>query len=488
VLAVLAYHCDLPLPGGFLGVDVFFVISGYLMTALLSPSPDSGRLPVAAFYAGRFRRLYPAMCATIAAVLAAGFVWYAPDRYTAMAERALAAVLSVANISFWLDASNYFAPASADNPLLHLWSLGVEAQFYLLFPWLVWLAARVRGWARVAGCVTVMVGSFGASLAVSTINADAAFYLLPFRAWEFLAGGVAYAVYRRDLLAPLGPAPQLAGLLGLACSFLLVDGAQSYSGVASLLPVLATALILGARHRGVLLTSAPAVWIGTISYSVYLWHWPIWLFTQQVTGDINPVIQAVCVLGAILVGWASYALIEQPGRTWMGSPVVTAGAAALLLTAAGGVVWSGGASFRVPELLRDPSGRYVQELVALGSSRYCFLQSTETPKKPGAGLHRCTGSRNEESLLGRLLLGGARLWRRGRLWRNGRHKSERSKLSAPAGPANRSQPELPGDQSVALRYTGADKAASGRSVRAVGVLRRAPARLAVQAGGYPWAT
>lgn len=272
VLAVLVFHL-LPaaLPGGFVGVDVFFVISGYLVTQLSVRRVQAGQFTWADFVARRAVRLLPALGLVLLATVAAGSVMLGVDARAALGTEVAAAALFSSNLlSYWT--VDYFSAPAESRPLLHLWSLAIEEQFYLLAPVaFVALGRRPRALAWLVG--TVVVVSFAAGAALTPTDASAAFYLLPFRAWELGVGALLALAGPR--VARVGVAEAGVVAIGLASAFYGHD--TPFPGVAALLPVLgAAAVVVGAPGpAGRLLGAAPLQALGRWSYALYLWHWPL---------------------------------------------------------------------------------------------------------------------------------------------------------------------------------------------------------------------
>ncbi len=333
ILLVLLCHARLPgAEAGFIGVDVFFVLSGFLITGLLvDETQRTGRIRLGAFYARRARRILPAAIVVLASTLLVAQLVLSPLDLPRVADDALAASLSLANVRFALDATNYFAPDAA-SPVLHFWSLGVEEQFYLLWPVLLLLAARAR---RPRLAITVLIGvilagSFLLSVAMTASNGPWAYYLLPTRAWQLAAGGLL------AVAAPsFGRAPRLlaavVGWLGvglLAAGLVLIGPMTEYPGLAALLPTLGAAGIIASGGRAgspgrIVLSLAPLRWLGRISYSLYLWHWPILVLAPAALGlaasEAGPAegdlsLRLSLVLLAMVLAAVTWRLVEEPFR------------------------------------------------------------------------------------------------------------------------------------------------------------------------------
>jgi len=362
VLVVVAFHAGLPLPGGFVGVDVFFVISGFVITAMLQRQwAATGRIDFVRFYTRRFKRLIPALALVVTVTLAASAFLLSPlgPQQTA-AKTGLGAMLLSANYVIAATTGGYFDAPAAINPLLHTWSLSVEEQFYLAFPAILaigWVIARRRR-SRVS--IYLFVGAIAAAsyaLAVAGSSGRfgdaevAGFYSSLTRAWEFSVG--ALVCLALPLLATLPrAAARMLGLVGgalLAASIFVISEATPFPGHWTLIPVIGTALVIVAgagQSRGLTraLASPPMVRIGDWSYSIYLWHWPFIVFAEILWPDVPwaPLAAAVlCFIPAIL----SYYALEQPIRAIRAlSPARFAGLVGLTLAPplllAGFLLWS----------------------------------------------------------------------------------------------------------------------------------------------------
>lgn len=320
VLPVVLYHAGLPwLPGGFMGVDVFFVISGYLITAIIWGELQAGRFSIKRFYERRFRRIVPALLTVVAFVLVVALVLALPSQVIATNKSALAALLSVSNFWFWTQ-SGYFAPAVEFMPLLHTWSLAVEEQFYLLFPLALMVAAMLKMDAR-KWVVLSMPALFLAALWLSYQKPAVAFYLLPARAWELALGAVlglgAVPAQRSPLKASVLAA---LGLSMLMVAYLFGNSGMLFPGYVALLPCLGTALVIHCARTtnaaGQLLAWRPLVLVGLISYSLYLWHWPVLVFARMVTASasLSPEVAVVAVAISMCAALLSWRFVEQPFR------------------------------------------------------------------------------------------------------------------------------------------------------------------------------
>ncbi len=327
VLAVLWFHVGLPIAGGgFTGVDVFFVVSGFLITGLLlREHATTGRIDLGRFYSRRMRRILPAALTTVAVTVVLAAVFLAPLQVPGIAQDGAASALSIGNIRFALQSTDYFAETDV-SPFRHFWSLGVEEQFYLVWPGLLILAlGSLRSRLKVG---ILMTGLLVASLAFAVWLTDAiepwAFYSLPSRVWQLALGGLLAVAMARGSQLPRWLAAPVSwlglGLLGAA--FVLIDPASPYPGLWALLPAGGAAALIVAGGRGLgtaqLLGWRPLRFIGRISYSLYLWHWPILTLPALAMGIDLP-IEARLGLAAvsIVVGAISWRFIEEP--FWHGS-------------------------------------------------------------------------------------------------------------------------------------------------------------------------
>ncbi|MEN8694528.1 MAG: acyltransferase family protein [Akkermansiaceae bacterium] len=318
VIAVLLYHFGLSVPGGFIGVDVFFVISGFLITGILQRQLREGRFSLGDFWARRIRRIAPAAVAMSLGTLAMGWHILDSSDYRDLARSLMAHVFFASNCYFNRD-QGYFTESAEKEPLLHTWSLSVEEQFYLLFPLLLlflWRFARAKV-PFILGVIALL------SLAGSAwqVHADqkAAFFLLPARAWELLAGA---------LLAfkPVGKphrSHEALSLLGLTLIFVpmaLFEKATLFPGLNALPPVLGTVLFIATNEArltrtGRLLAARPMISIGLISYSLYLWHWPLVAYVNVMVIEVTLPWKIGMLLLSVILGILSWRFIERPFRS-----------------------------------------------------------------------------------------------------------------------------------------------------------------------------
>lgn len=341
VVMVLLFHCGLPTPGGFVGVDVFFVISGFVITRLLARELDAtGGINFRAFYARRVRRLLPCLAIVTLVTLAVSFFLLSPlGSQQVAAKTAAMSTMFLANIDLFLQHYGYFAEPARLNPFLHTWSLAVEEQFYVIFPVLLllgWRLARRRTRSHAAPRALPMtliaalcVMSFGLAIAFSYLpgppfharNAAFAFYSSPTRAWEFGLG--ALVALSNEWLARLPrPVAYITGAVGgvaLIASLFVLNEGLPYPGFAALLPTLGTTAVIAAgtmsaRHPVTrLLGTRPLCWVGDQSYGWYLWHWPAVVFTS-ILAPPRAGWLIVAGLLSLIPAWASKRFLEDPIR------------------------------------------------------------------------------------------------------------------------------------------------------------------------------
>lgn len=349
IVSVVLYHFGVPhVEGGFVGVDVFFVISGYLITRLVLTDLRNGSFSFARFYERRVRRLLPTLATVLLATYAASLVIMTPQDFAELCKSAFYALIFAANL-FFADQGGYFSPSLELAPLLHTWSLAVEEQFYIVWPLLVVLLFRYAPRRILAVAVLLLLASFAANLSVLQQKPIAAFYMPHTRVWELLVGcclALGIAAAPRRIVADVAGVAGLALILSAVVCF---DSRTQFPGVAAIVPVLGAALVIwsgqsGPSLAGRILTLPLPVFVGLVSYAWYLWHWPmIALFRYQT--ERNP--SAIETVALVIVSFGLAALcwrfLEKPvrhGAWWTPRPrVVASGLAAslslMVLVAAG---------------------------------------------------------------------------------------------------------------------------------------------------------
>lgn len=328
VAIVVVYHAfPRHLTGGFIGVDVFFVISGYLISGIILGALAQRRFSFAEFYARRIRRIFPALAVVLAAAAVAGWFLLFADDYQRLGRHIAGGAGFAANFLLWQE-SSYFDTAAELKPLLHLWSLGIEEQFYLVWPLLLVVASR---WRRGPLALTLALGtaSFLISIWQVRIDRTPAFYAPWARFWELLAGALLACVANDPQLSAMMSritanrivvnAASLAGVLMLAAGVALIDATRVFPGLWVLLPVGGTFLLIAAGPHAwfnrVLLSMPAVVWVGLISYPLYLWHWPLLAFSRLMAGGTPPATTRVGLVAvSVLLAWLTYRFIEWPVR------------------------------------------------------------------------------------------------------------------------------------------------------------------------------
>ena len=359
VLLVVVFHAfPDAMPGGFIGVDIFFVISGFLITGIVARELAEKRFSLLGFYNRRIRRIFPALLVVLAAVLTLGWLFMLPTPYARLGSDVFASAAFAANVALLLH-TGYFDLESVRKPLLHLWSLGIEEQFYLVWPPLLMLAARLR-----IGLVTVAValglGSFALNVALIGTNPVATFYLPFTRAWELLAG--ATLVLAWDRLPQTARAAEwraTGGAVLIAIAAMVLNTQRAFPGWWAVLPVTGAALLLSApAAAGVrkILASRPMVFVGLISYPLYLWHWPLLVYFALIKfAPLTLLERGLIIALSIVLAFATYRLVEVPirfGRPSRARIAALCSAMALIAVTGAVVVQDGGFAFRLPPEIR----------------------------------------------------------------------------------------------------------------------------------------
>lgn len=396
VLPVVLYHAGVPgFDGGFVGVDIFFVISGFLIAGIIQKEIEAQSFSILRFYDRRFRRILPALLTVVAATLLAGSLLLLPEELESLGGATFAAALFLSNFWFWQNTGGYFDQESEFEPLLHTWSLAVEEQFYIFFPLLLIVLAGRSARLRLRFIIALCLMSFVASVLGTRFFQAETFYLLPTRAWE-LGIGVMLALGKwppptsEKLRSGLG----LASLVALALCITLYDSETLFPGLAALPVCVATGLLiwLGSGDQGLTqkcLSQRPLVLTGLVSYSWYLWHWPVLAYMRVWHGEVElPVLlQVGAIFGSLLLAFVSWQYVEKPFRKSGTSPsstriVIAAGSLSSLAfaTMGGFLVWSDG----LPSRLHS-SNKVIAEAVQFGSEIQdaCFSTFSSQPCELG---------------------------------------------------------------------------------------------------------
>lgn len=318
VLAVLGYHYKIRfLQGGFAGVDLFFVISGYLMTRIILTGLEKESFSYSEFLLRRFQRIVPALLALVLLVSFACFFIYFPHDYKENAGNALASLLFYSNM-LYLQHSGYFDQASDRNIFLHTWSLAVEFQFYLIYPAVLLVIKRFISGKQAFRIVFICLlsGLFALAVWINKGQSVLSFYILPTRAWELLAGGLAFLIPVTGLGSAAKKILALSGYLILGYSLVFLHADMAWPGYHTLLPVGAGLLILVAAEDFSLLEISPVQFTGTISYSLYLWHWPVWVMAGYLGYGSGTGTVMMLTLVSMIMAAGSWLIIEKyrPGR------------------------------------------------------------------------------------------------------------------------------------------------------------------------------
>ncbi|MEO7157683.1 MAG: acyltransferase family protein [Vicinamibacterales bacterium] len=385
VSAVIAFHAFPELlPGGFIGVDVFFVISGFLISGIILNALRSGRFSFAQFYARRIRRIFPALSIVLAVVLALGWFTLLMDDYAALGKHVVGGVGFSSNLLLWREMS-YFDVGAELKPLLHLWSLGIEEQFYLLWPVLLVWSFRWRSGPLIL-TVSIAAASFAASIYTVRIDPTAAFYAPWTRFWELLAGaalaclnlGERVTIHRR-----IANALSIAGIAAIAVGVTLINPTRVFPGLWALLPVGGAALVLVAGPSAILnrllLSPRAVAWVGLISYPLYLWHWPLLTLSRLILNGTPPAgVRALVVLASVLLAWTTYRVIESPIRFGPKRRLLVPALSAvmvLIATAGASTALSGGYARRAANL--GDAGMFVEYYTRMRQHQISAAYRTE---------------------------------------------------------------------------------------------------------------
>ncbi|MBE0472416.1 MAG: acyltransferase, partial [Methyloprofundus sp.] len=321
VIAVILFHFQLPgLGAGFFGVDIFFVISGFLMTAIIVKGLERNNFSIWKFYMARARRILPALMVLIAVLLVLGWFWLPTPDYQTLGTQSAYSLGFLSNIHFWRS-TGYFDAAAHEKWLLHTWSLAVEAQFYLLFPIFLILLWKIKPQVKALfwGLGLVFIASLVLSIYAAGLQPAAAFYLLPTRGWELAAGGLAFLIGREVVALKRFLKPMLwSGFALWVIAFMVLDSSYAWPSGWALLPVLGTVLIILANQSQAKLTvNLLAQWLGNRSYSLYLWHWPlvVALYFASLQNDWLWVSGAIAL--SLILAHLSYHLVEVPTRNYL---------------------------------------------------------------------------------------------------------------------------------------------------------------------------
>ncbi len=345
-VVVLFHAFPARMPGGFVGVDIFFVISGYLISRIIFTELATGHFSFIEFYSRRIRRIFPALLLVLVTCCVVGWLVLLADEYAQLGKHVAAGAGFVQNLVLWAE-SGYFDQTAELKPLLHLWSLGIEEQFYIVWPLILWLLFRIK-----CNCVVALAlltsGSLLLCLVATQTNLTAAFYSPLTRFWELLLGAVlawqsSHSI-ERALLGPqrlINNCLSIFGLMLIVFALLLLNKGREFPGFWALLPTLGASLLIYAGPEAVVnrivLSNRAMVLIGLISYPLYLWHWPVLSFARVLENQaLSGWLRAVLVGVSVILAWGTYALLERPIRLRFSKNVATVWTLALLMSVVGG--------------------------------------------------------------------------------------------------------------------------------------------------------
>ena len=378
VLLVVFHHAFPPLlPGGFIGVDLFFVISGFLISTIIFQSLEQGTFSFLDFYKRRVKRIFPALCLVLLASFACGWFVLLPADYKQLGKHMAAGAAFVSNFAFWSE-SGYFESGSKLKPLLHLWSLGIEEQYYIFWPLIAWFL-----WKRQVNllkvCIALFVVSFIINIATAKGNPIAAFYSPASRFWELLIGSMlAYTKlhsisWRQVAAGKFSATPRAGhqnpsktnnlsawvGLFLLAIGVYFISPERRFPGFWALFPTIAAFLLIKAGPKAWfnqnVLSNRLFVWIGLISFPLYLWHWPLLVFAEIKLGALDAYTKLGLIALSILLSWLTYRLVERPIRFDKNLPRISLVLCTVLLATAilGGYTYQrNGFDFRFPKFIQ----------------------------------------------------------------------------------------------------------------------------------------
>ena len=353
VIAVVLYHFGvLGFSGGFVGVDIFFVISGYLMTGIIVSGLEAGKFSILDFYFARIKRIIPALLLLCIVLLMVGWFLLAPDDYETLAKHVKDTLLFVSNNTYRKE-SGYFDVLSHEKWLLHTWSLSVEWQFYIILPvffYIAWLINKKRSWLF-AVIFFVFLYSLISCIFKTNEAPTKAFYMIKYRCWEMLAGGLVYFLsdfLRNKISSKVSTAIYFASITGVLLPVFFVTSESHWPGYLALIPVLgAAAFILADRSDLAFVNNKAVVWAGERSYSIYLWHWPAVVLLDYFQLLANMYLVAVGIVGSFVVAELSYRVVENPfrkrrnGAVWVMPTTVLLASAGVCVLALGVMKFKG---------------------------------------------------------------------------------------------------------------------------------------------------
>ena len=392
VLSVVFCHVGLPgFLGGYIGVDIFFVISGFLITGILIRETEAGQFSIVRFYERRARRILPALFLLLAFFLVAGFFFWPPWQYLDFVKSSVATLFFVSNVWFLHTTGDYFGATAEYEPLLHTWSLAVEEQFYIVFPIIIWITTRFGRAAVVGSIIFLSIASFVLSIWSIYSNPLASFFLTPMRAWELGLGALVALDILPRLQRRFAEIIAWSGILMICASIYLYSDDTAFPGFAALLPSLGAAAVVwsGAQCRtsvGSILSTPIPVAFGLISYSLYLWHWPALVIARGLVGKVHiDLVWAMAViLFSVLMAYLSWRYVERPFRkppTMSGMSAATvfslsAAGASVLLVANGLTFLYDGFEGRISP---DVRAVYEKAVMVSDEEERCSAEAADAP-------------------------------------------------------------------------------------------------------------
>jgi len=394
VVSVLLYHAfPKYLTGGFVGVDVFFVISGFLITKVIAMTLQQGTFGIGEFYSRRIRRIFPALAVVLLVCLGIGWQMLVAEDLVQLAKHIVGGATFSSNLFLWQEAG-YFDAASETKPLLHLWSLGIEEQFYIFWPLLMWLGMRHRV-PPLALIGATALASFAVNITGVSDHPTATFYSPASRAWELLAGAALAAapwMVGSGQQSAARDGASVAGVLLIICTALLLDSSRPFPGWWALVPVAGTCMVIWAGPAGVLnrllLSNRLMVGVGLISYPLYLWHWPLLTLGNELMPEFGRgALSRTVLLGAsVVLAYLTYRFVEKPLRFGGNIRTKVWGLSAVMLIiacVAATIFKAGGAPDRYPEVIQQAT-RYDLPGFRTGMRwKTCFLEFGEGPTEFG---------------------------------------------------------------------------------------------------------
>lgn len=395
ILGVVVYHAfPSALPGGFTGVDIFFVISGYLISGIIFKQSQQGTFSFADFYSRRIKRIFPALITVLLCALIYGWRTMLSDEFTMLGKHVAGGLGFVQNIVLYFEAG-YFDVASETKPLMHLWSLGVEEQFYIFFPMIALIFARSRK-AILLSLIVISILSFLLNIVVVKENPSLAFYNPLSRVWELMAGSIlAWLTLNRNPVTETkyANAISVAGLSLLLCGITLIDKDMLFPGWVAIIPVVGSALLIMAGPHAVinkhLLSNRVFVFIGLISYPLYLWHWPVMTFLRLSLTREPLLVEMLAAIGiSVLLAWVTYQFIEKPVRfgTYLNKKVQ-------LLSASGVVMFVVGMLVCYKAIQPANDQQAIQDIVA-AAGEWDYPNGLTKQQIDGIKVYAKTGTKN----------------------------------------------------------------------------------------------